>query len=278
MRHANDDSGTGSLAPTPENTNERSSLRTSSSSPDLEACKPLKPKKPLRPNAAQHDGRHDPSNDSRKSYYDNVAILPAADREFDSPHGEARQEWRNSKEMKGMMSNSSSYSVSQESYYVNNRSTPSSQSLQSSTHAVAGSLEVPRSYPSTTTENLSNSQSHGPSRLLRRQKMLRRPATNPSDEESNTESVTTDERAFSSISSHRSSYQQCPETLDVSGYPRTSSCPILKYPVNSNIANLTKDNRSVSNGSGSDGNSTASSPPLAPERSQRRLRAEQVRY
>ena len=261
LRH-NDDSGTGSLAPTPDNTNKRLPLSSHESFPSRKPAKPNKPARSKLMGQNVFNGNSVlPSGDSepRKSYYDNVTTSSVG-----SPPGRSSSnEWRRSKDS-DVSSDHVTSSSTQDSYYVNNRSTPSSSSLRSSTHAVAGS--APDSYPSSATDNLNDPRSRFQPRLIRRPKIVRRSPRNLSDEESNTESIGTDERAFSTVSSHRSSFNTSADPPESPGHPRTSSCPLLKY---SNHNGNLSDSKSLSLGSGSDGASSVSSLPTAPARCQR---------
>ena len=277
LRHANEDSGTGSLAPTPDNTNKRLQLSPSSNLQARKSSKPAKPNKPLRSKLSSANilnGNTSPlppscDEDVRKSFYDNVTTSSAGSPEFTGSGGDWRRKSKDSSEFSSENANS----TSQESYYVNNQSTPSTTSLRSSTHAVAGSTCAPEScLSSTTTDNLSDPRMRFQPRIIRRPKIVRRSPRNLSDEESNTESIGTDDRPFSTISS-RSSYNNI-DQAEIANHPRTSSCPLLKYS-NSRGVSL-NDSKRLSGGSGSDIGSTNSLAPVIPSRLNRRKNTDDV--
>ena len=273
-RHANDDSGTGSLAPTPDNTNKRTPALPNVHPPNRRTNKPARPNKPLRskpsnPNLANGTASSLPPScdeDVRRSYYDNVTNSSTGSPELAASADDWRRISKDSSEFSGENANS----ISQDSYYVNNQSTPSSSSMRSSTHAVAGSACPPEScFSSTTAETLSDPRMRFQPRSIRRPKSVRHRSRNLSDEESNTESVGTEDRPFSTISS-RSSCNNI-DHPKLSNHPRTSSCPTLKY---SNNAGTTSPSRCHPTGSGSDGGSSNSSVPTAPARFHRRIKNE----
>ena len=284
----NDDSGTGSLAPTPENTQKRPLPIPTVSASVRKPAKPVKPYKPARLKSLHSSlhGRDDVASppddaDNRKSYYDNVTNSSLPDDECGVDEEEqlyANIDWRGNEAATELVRDSSCASTEQASYYVNNRSTPSGDTFRSSTHAVAGSDSRPQSPRSTTTtENFSDPRSRPLPRVARRPKPPSRNFENNSDEESNTESVMVDDRVLSSVSSHRSSYQNNIDSCNASSHPKTKSYPVLKHALHShNSSSSLKESKRLSAGSGSDGGSSVSSLPVAPVRTHRRLKKDEI--
>ena len=210
QRNNTDDSGTGSLGPTPENTSKRVPPVQFPASPPRN-----KPNKPARRKVSvQTAGNRselsveDIGSTQRRSLYDNVTVSSSASNDAIPPNGVAPQHdrrwcWSNESEPSDA-SGSVSGSTTQESYYVNNRSTPavSCASPRSSTNAVAGSDGTRESYNSNAAISMQLSRSNGKRRDSH--KGSQENGCN-SDNESNTESVVADDRAFSTLSSHRDS-------------------------------------------------------------------------
>ncbi|XP_018673185.2 uncharacterized protein LOC100175245 isoform X2 [Ciona intestinalis] len=259
QRHATDDSGTGSLGPTPENTSKRAA-------PPVPVVPPPVRGKPFKPLRRKHSGLDVEGADQRKSVYDNVTASSQAGSDITPTKAlsaRLNNDWRKSNESGG----SPSVSVpTEDSYYVNNVSTPSVQSAtisdspRSSTNAVAGSVGERDSFHS----NPANEQPLPRSRAGRRKGRIRSIDENLSDEESNTESVPPDDRAFSTLSSHRGSI---PTEADLHRDPRTV---IDTRSPGGRLSRSDLASRS-SVGSGSDGGSH--SVPKVPSRTHRRNKA-----
>nr|XP_002131601.1 rho GTPase-activating protein 22 isoform X3 [Ciona intestinalis] len=259
QRHATDDSGTGSLGPTPENTSKRAA-------PPVPVVPPPIRGKPFKPLRRKHSGLDVEGADQRKSVYDNVTASSQAGSDITPTKAlsaRLNNDWRKSNESGA----SPSVSVpTEDSYYVNNVSTPSVQSAnisdspRSSTNAVAGSVGERDSFHS----NPANDQPLPRSRAGRRKGRIRSIDENLSDEESNTESVPPDDRAFSTLSSHRGSI---PTEADLHRDPRTV---IDTRSPGGRLSRSDLASRS-SVGSGSDGGSHFV--PKVPSRTHRRNKA-----
>lgn len=216
--------------------------------------------------------------ESRNSYYDNVTSSSILDDGcLNDERIYANGDWEERDLSNEFTNDSSCPSTEQASYYVNNRSTPSNETCHSSNQAVAGSdcrAQSPRS--TTTTENFSDSRMRPLPRVMRRPKAARRGINNNSDEESNTESVNIEDRPFSSVSSHRSSYQNNLNMGEIPAHPGIKSYPLLKHKIQSRHSSSSlKESKRHSAGSGSDGGSSVSSLPVAPARTHRRLKKDE---
>ncbi|XP_076826160.1 uncharacterized protein LOC143473090 isoform X2 [Clavelina lepadiformis] len=275
QRHTTDDSGTGSLGPTPENTNKRAPP-VPNAPPPLRA----KPNKPMRRKVSE-SLMTTSAEEQRKSLYDNVTVSSnsASDTASAVPGSRCSSDWRRSNGSAPSESSVTTATTGQGSYYVNNRSTPAlsqNGSPRSSTNAVAGSIGTPDSCHSSPADDVSNPRQRALPRAVRRPRGVRPPTsgTYQTDEESNTESVAPDDRTFSTLSSHRSSVHQELDPLEKS---RSSSYPNSSRPVTAlprrDVANVSLAINRLSMESGSDASSVSSAPTI-PSRPHRRLKKE----
>ena len=213
VSHRNEDSGTGSLGPTPENTHKR--LLSQHPALPSHPPPPLRPKpnKPSRIKPIRSGSGSNSKVNKRTSFYDNVTQSSNTSVDGEAVSAYAEQLRKNSRKSIEIAD-----TVSETSVHVGDDNSLSSsekhelessrESSRSSTKATAGSVAAPGSI---TSSRLTNGSCN-------------------TDEESNTESIPSEERTFSTLSSHRSS--QSSPMNPVTGFCEGSTpSPLVPPPV-----------------------------------------------